>query len=164
MRKSARKLCPRSCAYLPELTYDVESSKRYWRSVVLYVRASVLLYITLPPTRNISLLPTLKLRPRARDVVMPLSPPKWRKRPLAPSVNPGSLMLLMPPKSVIWLSFQKRLTLNEPMYRLSVPTPASALPNHPFFMPFLTVRLMTVSSSPSSTPVIRARSLFRSTT
>ena len=51
-----------------------------------------------------------------------------------------------------------------PLYLSSVPYPASALPNQPFFMFFFTVRLMTVSSSPSSTPVMRARSLLRSTT
>ena len=95
---------------------------------------------------------------------MPLVPPKRRKRPLAPSAKPGSLTLLAEPRKVIWLPFQKRFTVKLALYLSSVPYPASALPNQPLCMPFFTVRFITVSSSPSSTPVIRARSLFRFTT
>ena len=36
------------------------------------------------------------------------------------------------------------------------------LPNQPLFIPFFTVRSSTVSSSPSSIPVTRAKSLLRS--
>ena len=52
--------------------------------------------------------------PSEREVVMPLLPPKRRKRE-PPSLKPISLVLLMAPNSVIWLSFQNRLTVNAPM-------------------------------------------------
>ena len=103
-----------------------------------------------------------------------LPAPKPPRRPPPPPIpenivearseKPILFVLFAPPMNVIWSLFTKRLTMALPSYRSLLPYPPYALPNQPCFMPGFTVRLMTVSSSPSSKPVIWAISLFLSST
>ena len=91
-------------------------------------------------------------------------PPNRRNRLPPISVNPILFVLFEPARIVTWLSPKKWLSIAPASYRPSRPYPPVTLPNQPCFIPSFIVRLITVSSSPSSTPVKRARSDFRSTT
>ena len=121
-----------------------------------------------------SLFPTLKFPPTIPAVPVPRFPPLIMR--LLPenieeprSLAPWLLVLLRLPRKEYWLLSIKRLAMALSSYMplrsfISVPPPACPVPNQPCFMPSFTVRFITVSSSPSSTPEKRASSDLRSTT
>ena len=120
-------------------------------------------YCTFPPICNF-LVSLAKLTPNDCAVVIPepaLPPPS--PCPASPnSENPLLLVLFAEPIIERLASSLKRLIITPPSYRSWLPYPAIRFPIHPFFIPFLTVKSKTGSSSPSSIPVIRAISLFLS--
>ena len=98
---------------------------------------------------------------------MPLIPPK-RCPPM--SAAPMLLVLFAPNMSVylsvssMWLNIPAASYRISPSFGVSRPAPAMALIIVPRLIPSRATRLRTVSSSPSSKPVIRAMSDFRSYT
>ena len=114
MRKCPFMLWLRSRERLSESSYDVESVKRYCLLYFVSVFWSECEYITSPPTRKISSLPTLKLMPKLWVEFMPLLPPNREKRPIPGLVNAGSLVLLTLPSMLNWLSLTKRFTMKLP--------------------------------------------------